>query len=75
MDLSFLVPAEVVLGMVALAASATAGRVVLRLAEETNSRPRLGILLAGVGMSAFFAMNITTWAWKGVWLWNFSDLF
>ena len=75
MDLSFLVPAEVVLGMVALAASATAGRVVLRLAEETNSRPRLGILLEGMGMSAFLAMNITTWAWKGVWLWNFPDLF
>ena len=75
MDSLFLVPAEVVLGMVALAASAIACRVVLRLAEETNSRPRLGILLAGMGMSAFLAMNGITWLWYGTWLWNTPNLF
>ena len=68
---TILAPEWVVLGMIALAAISTMSRVILRL----TSRPRFGIWLAGVAMSAFLAMNGASWMWEGVWLWHFSDLF
>ena len=68
---TILAPEWVVLGMIALAAISTMSRVILRL----TSRPRFGIWLAGVAMSAFLAMNGITWLWYGTWLWNTPNLF